>query len=434
MNNSVLDVIVVGAGHAGLSASYYLKKLGLNHLVFERGKIGEPWRSQRWDSFKLNTANKLNVLPGNNYQGNDPDGFSTASEFISRLKEYVTKFLLPVFENRKVVSVEKIHDTDVFHVVTTQQDSLKSYYCRQVIIASGTQNEKMIPAFAKQISPAIKQLHSSEYRNPDQLPDGAIMVVGSAQSGCQVAQDLIAKGKNVYLSTSRVPRIPRTYRGRDIMDWLMQIGFFDMTVDQILDPAMLHIKAPQLTGTGNGRSSISLQSLAKAGVTILGKTKSANEENVFFKQDVAKHVQFADRFSGKVKEMIDGFIESQQLIAPAWEEDAADMSDENAFCASSITSLHLIKHSVRSIIWSTGLTGNFDYLKLPVFNEDGSLRHHKGIAAVPGLYFLGLPWLRTRKSSLIYGTKEDAEFICEKVHEYSQRMVTGNPETLLSRP
>lgn len=434
MSNSVLDVIVVGAGHAGLSASYYLQKLGLNHLVFERGKIGESWRSQRWDSFKMNTTTKLNMLPGIDYLGSDTDSFGSAHEFVYLLNEYAVNLSLPVSESTKVVSIEKIHDTEIFHVVADKQGYRESYYSRQVIIASGTQNEKSIPGFAKQISPEIKQLHSSEYRNPDQLPDGAVLVVGSAQSGIQVAEDLIAAGKKVYLSTSMVPRIPRTYRGRDIMDWLMQLGFFDMTVDQILDPAMLHIKAPQLTGTGNGRSSISLQSLAKAGVTILGKAKAANEENVFFKQDAAKYVQFADQFSRKVKEMIDGFIESQQLIAPAPEEDVADMSDENAFCASSITSLHLIKHSVRSIIWSTGLTGNFDYLKLPVFNEDGSLRHHKGIAAVPGLYFLGLPWLRTRKSSLIYGTKEDAEFICEKVHEYSQRMVTGNPETLLSRP
>lgn len=434
MSNSVLDVIVIGAGHAGLSASYYLSKLGLKHMVFERGKIGESWRSQRWDSFKLNTANKVNVLPGSNYNGNDPDGFSKASEFFSLLNDYAAELSLPVSENMNVISIEKIHDTGVFHVVAIQKGYMKSYYCRQVIIASGTQNEKSIPDFAKQISSEIKQLHSSEYRNPDQLPGGAVLVVGSAQSGVQVAQDLITAGRNVYLSTSMVPRIPRTYRGRDIMDWLIQMNFFDMTADQIRDSSMLHIKAPQLTGTGNGGSSISLQSLAKAGAVILGKMKSADEENIFFESNAAMHVQFADQFSQNVKEMIDGFIESRQLIAPAPEEDVADTPDENASCASSITSAHLLKHSIRSIIWSTGLTGNFDYLKLPVFKEDGSLRHYKGIAAVPGLYFLGLPWLRSRKSSLICGIKDDAEFICENVYEYSQRIVVGNAESLLSRP
>lgn len=432
MNNSVFDVIVVGAGHAGLSASYYLKRLGFNHLVFERGTIGESWKSQRWDSFKLNTANKLNLLSGINYDGNEPDGFGTAAEFVSLLNAYAANLQLPVLENTDVVSVEKHRDPNVFRIVANHKNVLKTYYCRQVIIASGAQNEKKVPLIANQISSDIKQFHSSEYRNSARLPAGAVLVAGSAQSGCQVAEDLLGAGKKVYLSTSMVPRIPRKYHGKDIMDWFIQMKFFDMTAGQISDPRMMQMKAPQLTGTGDGRQTISLQKLAQKGAIILGKLGSTDGQNVFFEGNAAGHIQFADEFSKNTKDMIDGFIKAMQLSAPAPEEDVNDIPDINNSSASSTTSLNLKEFNITTIVWATGLNANFNYIKLPVFGNDGSIKHQNGISGVQGLYFLGLPWMRSRKSSLIYGIKEDAAFICEKVYEYSQRNVRGVPQVSLS--
>ncbi|MBC7888565.1 MAG: NAD(P)-binding domain-containing protein [Ferruginibacter sp.] len=427
MNNVVLDVIIVGAGHAGLSASNYLKKYGMNHIVFERGKIGESWRSQRWDSFVLNSPNAINVLPGDYYKANASEGFCSAGEFVATLKAYADKFQLPVKEQTEVISIAKHPGGKTFVIKVAQNGIIKSYQCKQVIICSGSQNKKKIPGFAKNIAAGIMQLHAGEYRNASRLPDGAVLVVGSAQSGCQVAEDLAGNGRKVYLSTSMVARVPRKYRGIDIMDWFIAMKFFNIQTEEITDPAMLHRPAPQLTGTGGGRRTISLQALSKKGVSILGKLENGDDKNVFFQPNAALHVQFADGFSKQVKEMIDEFILRKELVAPAPEEDMADMPDMDARCISSDTSLNLRDHHISSIIWSTGFSADFNYIKLPVFDDDGNPIHRQGLSAVEGLYFLGFPWLRTRGSGIIFGIKDDAEFITEKVHRYSQEKNVNKP-------
>ena len=416
MNNTVFDAIVVGAGYAGLSASYYLKQKELKHIVFERGSIGESWLSQRWDSFKMNSANKLNVLPGINGQ-NDPDAFCAASECVSSFKEYVKTFHLPVLENTRVISIEK--PSEYFDVTVSTNDTVKRYLSRQVIIASGIANEIKIPSFSKNISSDIIQLHSSEYRNPGQLPAGGILVVGSAQSGCQIAEDLVDAGRKVFLSTSMVARIPRCYRGRDIMDWLIDMKFFEIPVEEIQDPKMLQMKPPQLTGIGDGKRTISLQSLAKKGIIILGKTDSADDENIFFQPNAAMHVKFSDEFSKKVKEMIEGFISKNQLIVPEPQIDEDDRIDENASCASPVTSLNLNKDGIKSIIWATGFQPDFSYIKLPVFKNDGTIKHKDGVSVIPGLYFTGLSWLHSRRSTLLFGIKEDTRFVIEKACDHA---------------
>ncbi|HEX5149958.1 MAG TPA: NAD(P)/FAD-dependent oxidoreductase [Parafilimonas sp.] len=411
MNNSLLDVIVVGGGQAGLSISYYLKNAGLNYIVFERGKIGESWRSQRWNSFKMNSINRLNVLPGGQLNGCDPDAFSTSQEYIASLEQYVSNFQLPIMENSQVLAVEK--PSEFFKVTVTQYGSLDEYYSKQIIIASGIQNEKNIPSFANKISADIKQLHTSEYRNPAQLPDGAVLVVGSAQSGVQIAEDLIESGKKVYLSTSMVGRVPGTYRGADIMSWLLRVGFFDLKTEDVRDPMEFNMRAPQ-----HSPHTISLQDLAGKGATILGKMESGNGKIVFFQPNARQNVQFADMISQKVKEMIDGFIEQKGLIVPPPAKDKADVPDPGGLCASSFTELNLKESNITTIIWTTGFCGNFSYIKLPVFGENGNPKHKNGISEVDGLYFLGFGWLRSRKSFLIHGLTEDAGFIFEKVRDY----------------
>lgn len=421
MSSSILDVIVIGAGQSGLSASYFLKQKGMNHLVFERGKVAESWRSQRWDSFQVNTANKLNLLPGGDLNGFEPDAFATGTAFASSLKLYAATFQLPVIENATVVAVDKPEGVDYFDVMVSIDGEPKHYYSKQVVIASGEMNKGKVPECASHVSPSILQVHTKDYRNADQLPPGPVLVVGSAQSGCQIAEDLIMTGRDVYLSTSMVARLPRRYRGKDIMDWLLLMKFFDARKEDITDPVMLNMKPPQITGKGDGTRTISLQSLARLGVTILGRLENADEQHLYFQDNAAMHVQFADQFSANVKNLINGFVQQNGLDVPEPQRDVDDLPDQHSECASKITIMG--SEQVSSIIWATGFEGDFSYIKLPVFDAEGKLVHKDGISTVEGLYFLGLHWLRSRGSVLIHGAALDAEFICSKILERQGQIV-----------
>lgn len=417
MDNSILDVAVVGAGHAGLSISFYLKQNGNKHLVFEKSKIGNSWLTQRWDSFKLNTPNKMNLLPGVENNFNDPDGFWSAKEYVAFLESYVENFELPVLKNSKVLSVEKLNGSDHFLLVVSQSGNEKTYQSKNVVVASGCQNKKIVPGIASKISPQIKQMHASEYRSANLLPAGGVLVVGSAQSGVQIAEDLIDAGKQVFISTSKVARIPRRYRGKDIMDWLTLSGFMDHLKDEITDPQMFNMTQPQVSGVGPRGRTVSLQSLAKKGAVILGKMEKAEDDKVNFQPNAAEHVKFGDMFSQQVKNMVDEAINEFKMDAPPPEIDPADIPDEEASCASQETALNLKENNISSVIWATGFNGDFSYLKLPVFDSDGTLIHSNGISGIKGLYFLGFPWLRKRKSGVVLGIDDDAKFISEKLRE-----------------
>jgi putative flavoprotein involved in K+ transport len=422
MNASVLDVIVIGAGHAGLSISYHLKELHLDHIVFEQAEIGNSWCNQRWDSFKLNTPNKFNLLPGQQNIFADVEGFSSASDFVYLLQDYCKKFDLPVIENSRVLSVGYVSGSKYFSVCVSENGSAKYYLSKQVVIASGGQNNKNIPSFAKNISEEVLQIHACEYRNTSLLPEGAVLIVGSAQSGVQIAEDLIESGRKVFISTSQVARVPRRYRGKDIVDWFMLTGYNEVRTTDVTDRQIFKMKQPQLSGVGVRGHTASLQSLARKGVVILGKIETADTSTVLIQPNAATHVKFADEFSRKMKVMIDEFIQKSGLQAPQAEEDFDDQPDEKAECASGISSFDLKETNIRSIIWTTGFTSDFSYLKLPYFNDDGMLKHTDGISDIEGLYFLGLPWLRKRKSGIILGIKEDSEFIAEKLYANSRNM------------
>ena len=410
-----LDAIVVGAGHAGLSISYHLKDLNLNHLVLEKGIIGDTWHKQRWDTFKLNTPNRWNLLPGQENMFPDSGGFCSASEFAAFLEGYSSKFQLPVIENCEVVSVECVAGSKIFSVNVSENGTAKNYQCKQIVVASGGQNIKSIPSFARNISQEIVQLHTSEYRNASALPDGAILVIGSAQSGVQIAEDLITRDRKVFISTSQVPRVPRRYRGKDIVDWLVLSGFYDLRTIDVTDPLILKMKQPQVSTVGLLGHTLSLQGLARNGAVILGKTENTDGADVFLQPNATTNIIFADEFSKKIKRMIDDYIQKSQLAAPAPEEDPDDDPVESASFASDSISLNLKENNITSIIWATGFAGDFSYLKLPVFNGHGTPSHKNGISDIEGLYFLGLPWLRKRKSGIILGIEEDARFMARQI-------------------
>lgn len=413
MSDAALDVAVIGAGHAGLAVSYCLRQHGLRHIVLERERIGESWRTQRWDSFVLNSPNKFNVLPGDTYNGPNPDGFNTPESFVAYLEGYAQRFHLPVEEHTSVTAVER--NSSLFHVTVSVRGATKTYDCRQVVVASGGMNALRIPAMAKTISPDVRQYHAGEYRSPSQLPDGAVLVVGSAQSGLQVAEDLMEAGRRVYVATSAVGRFPRRYRGRDILDWLLRVGFYDVRTDDVTDPRDLETRQPQVSGVGPQGHTLSLQSLARRGAVVAGKVDGARGTVVGLQPNAADHVRFGDEVSRRIKGVIEQYIAAHHLDVPPPEPDPADEPDINTACASSITALDLKKENIRSIIWATGFTGDFSYLKDRVINGNGRPVHRNGISDVPGLYFAGLPWLRKRKSGIINGILEDAAFIAEQV-------------------
>jgi len=419
MDDKVFDVIVVGAGFAGLAASYYLKQYGLSHIVFERGRIGESWRTQRWDSFRMNSTNKLNVLPGVTWEDEaTAEAFGTAPDLVASFERYAFTYQLPIADNSKVVSVEK--PSEFFHLDVSSDGITKNYRCKQVLIASGIANEIKLPAVSKNISRKVKQLHTSQYRNAEQLPVGAVLVIGGAQSGCQIAEDLLGRGRIVFLSTSMVGRFPRWYRGKDIFDWLIDTRFYEIKAEEVEDPKIFEARNPQISGVGTGRNSLSLQLLAKKGAIILGKMDHADEHNVYFQTNAAMHVKYADEFSAKIEKMIDDFIIANNLAVPAPHFDEGDVPDVDADCANSMTSLNLDENKVMTIIWSAGFNVDFSYIKLPVFDSDGRLMHKNGITAISGLHFLGYPWLLSRKSPILFGIRDDVKFIVDRINNYSK--------------
>ncbi len=415
MNSSFLDIVVIGAGHAGLSISYYLNRLHINHLVFEKGRIGNTWRRQRWNSFKFNTPIKVNLLPGHDNTLTDAEGFWTAREFVSLLEDYTRIFQLPVLEGCEVLSVDKIPGSEYFSVAVSENGAIRKYQSRQVVVASGSQNRKLIPSFSEYIPPDILQLHAGDYKNSSKLPHGAVLVAGSAQSGVQIAEDLIDSGKKVFLSTGRAGRMPRRYRGKDIIDWLMESGYFDVHKNNLSDPLMLKARFPQISGVGKRGHTISLQSLAGKGAVILGKAVNADSSAVYFQPDAADNLRFADEVSAMTRAMIDRYIQESGAEAPEAAVDPADIPDAECTAASPEISLNLKKNRISAIIWATGFRGDFSYLKLPVFDHAGQLIHNEGISDIDGLYFLGLPWMRKRKSGIILGIREDSEFITRKI-------------------
>ncbi|GAB2547829.1 flavin-containing monooxygenase [Spirosoma aerophilum] len=413
MNKPVLDVIVVGAGHAGICVSYYLAKQGMPHLVFEQGRIGETWRSQRWDSFKMNSANKLNLLPQQAPYFEDPDDFAGATEFALALETYVHQENLPVKENCPVVAVCTHPERAVFRITVSEEGNETAYFSRRLVIASGSQNRILVPDFANHLDKSVVQLHASEYKNAHQLPAGNVLVVGSGQSGTQIAQDLLRSGRHVFLSTARVGRIPRRYRGKDIFDWLVKIGFYNTPTEAVTDPSLFTVKNPQVSGAGQRGKTTSLQSLAKSGAVILGRAERAQADTLFFQPNASSNVRYADEFSQHVKQLIDEYIQTHQVLAPLADIDLDDMPDEEAACASDLTQLNLVQKAITSIIWTTGFSGDFSYL--PLLNDEQLPKHQNGIGPVEGLYFIGLPWLRKRQSGILLGIKEDAEFIVNHI-------------------
>ena len=412
--DSILDVAVIGAGQSGLSTSYLLHKHKLNHIVLEKGQVGNCWRTQRWDSFVLNSPNAMNLLPDETPDYNHPEAFIYGTEFAERLSRYAVSNQLPVHENSEVISLRQSYDKTHFELTVNHNGEIKNWKAKQVVIAAGAQVASRIPSISHQLPESIYQLHSSEYRNPAQLPEGAVLVVGSATSGVQIAEDLLDAGRKVYLSTSAVARVPRRYRGKDIMVWLADMQIFDKATTDA-ESFEIDMEAPLMSGVGEFGHTISLQQLYKQGVTLLGYLDHIYEHELTFKNNTAENIRFGDTFSFQIKQGVDQFISATGMSAVAAEVDEADLPDDSVFHNESITTLDCKAKNINSIIWCTGFTNDWKWIKVPVLNEKGEPIHKDGISQVKGLFFMGIPWQRKLKSSLIYGTAEDAQALTEKI-------------------
>ncbi len=414
-NRKIYDVIIIGAGHGGLSVSHFLKAKNIQHLVFERGKIGESWRSQRWDSFALNTPNWLSTLPGDTYKGDFPEGFLLRDEFVDYLNDYADRFKLPVKEESQVISVIQRSKEGFFEVNYKNIELEDKVYCKQLVLASGVMSAPKTPSISADFPEDIGQLHAATYKNPGLLPAGAVLVVGSGQSGCQIAEDLLNAGKKVYLATSKVGRLPRRYRGKDIMDWAVKLKFFELTTETVTDPKILKSPQPQVSGLGRFGHTVSLQDLHRQGASIMGRLENINGYEAEFGTDAAEHVRFADEFSQTFKKMIDDYIHENKIALSDGEDDQADSPDPSAACVESAQALNLQEKRISTVIWTTGFTADFSWISPSVTNEAGMPIHTNGISPVAGIYYIGFPWLKSRKSGIVYGVNEDAQYIAENI-------------------
>ena len=397
-------VAIVGGGQAGLSMSYCLKERGIDHIVFEKNQIGHAWRSKRWDTFCLVTPNWQCQLPGYSYAGSDPQGFMQKDEIVSYIEAYAASFSPPIEEGVEVLKVSQIEGG--FELVT----SIGDYTADQVVIASGSYHQPKIPRMAARFPESVVQLHSSEYKNPQSLADGAVLVVGTGQSGCQIAEDLHLAGKQVHLCVGGAPRSPRRYRGKDAVDWLDQMGYYDLSVDNHPQKEKVRAKANHyVTGRDGGRE-IDLRRFALEGMQLYGRVKSVSDRRIEFKGDLKQNLDQADAVAESIKKTIDEFIAKNQIQAPVdlpyspvWQPEA------------DILALDYQQANIRTVIWCTGYQSNFSWIEIPLFDGKGYPGHERGVTGVRGFYFLGLPWLYTWGSGRFSGVARDAVYLADYI-------------------
>ena len=379
--------------------------------MLERGEVGHTWRTQRWDSFTLNTPNWMRGLPGSVYAGSAPDAFAPTAEWIEQLERYVRDRSLPVRTHTEVTAVSP-DGSGGFTIATSAGERLGA---RNVIVAAGVQNAPKLPPVARDIDPKIERLTTADYRRPAQLRPGAVLVVGSAQSGCQIAEDLLAAGREVFLATGNVGRLPRRLRGRDTLAWLDEVGWFRQRPQDLPDPAMVRWAQPQTSGTGPRGHTVSYQSLAARGVTLLGHFEGAAGDRLSFGDDLPAHIRFADEFAAQIRKTVDEHIARSGVDHPATEPDPADAPVDDPSRYDAPTTLDLAARDIRSVIFSVGFGADLSWLRVPVLDERGAPIQSGGRAPMDGVWFVGVPWMRTRKSGILWGAAEDSAHIVDQI-------------------
>jgi putative flavoprotein involved in K+ transport len=397
-------VAVIGGSQAGLSMSYALSQAGTEHIVFEKNRIAHAWRTQRWDSFCLVTPNWQCKLPGFEYPGSEPNGFMPRAEIVRYVEDYAASIKAPL---REGVGVERLSATGGgFRLETTDG----SCTADAVVLAVGGYHQPNIPRLAERLPEGIAQFHSSNYRNSHQLPAGAIMVVGSGQSGCQIAEDLLIDGREVRLVVGSAPRSPRTYRGRDATDWLYDLGQYDLPVERHSLGDKIRRRANHyMAGQGGGRE-IDLRHFASLGMKLHGRLEDITGGIMHFRNDLAANLDAADNSYNNICAVIDKYITDNSIDAPlgrrytpVWHPGAATPE------------LDPVAAGISAIVWSTGFRSDWSWVDLPIFDGAGYPTHTRGVTSLPGVYVLGLPWLHTWGSGRFVGVGRDATHLAEQI-------------------
>ncbi len=417
-NPSHYPVLVIGGGQAGLAMSYCLKEQGIAHLIFERHRLGEAWRSQRWDSFCLVTPNWQCTLPGFPYQGSDPEGFMLKDDIVAYLEAYAAAFQPPLREGVSVQCVTR-NPSGTFLVETDHG----CFTTGQIVVATGGYHTAAIPFMSARFPDAVVQLHSSAYKSPDHLPDGPVLIVGTGQSGCQIAEDLHLAGRQVHLCVGGAPRTARRYRGKDVVAWLHEMGYYDKPIHEHPQKERVRAKANHyVTGRDGGRD-IDLRRFAIEGMQLYGRLRGIDASILTFSPDLQQNLDHADRVSESIKDTIDQYIATHGRSAPEEPRYLALWHSPSP----EITTLDWQAAGIRSVIWSMGFRTNYSWLEIPVFDGKGYPAHQRGVTPIPGLYFLGLPWQHTWGSGRFSGVAADARHLMETILSRHHDDLTATP-------
>ena len=398
-----IDTIIIGAGHSGMAMSYTLQKAGREHLVLERyGQVGEAWRRERWDSFGMVIPNWAIALPGAEYDGAYPDAFMPRAEFIQILETYAATYQMPIQFNTRVLGVEK-HPSGCGYWVKTDQGDFEA---QNVVISTGFFQSPKIPELASSFPEDILQLHTSQYRNPQSLPEGAVLVVGSGQSGSQIAEELYLSGRTVYLCVGKAGRAPRRYRGKDALEWMKATGFLDRTLESLPNSRARFDAAPQLSGARGGHT-LNLHQFARDGVHLLGHLRGIHDGKLSIAPDLLESLGRTDAFEAEVLKRIDAYITRAGIDAPV---ESLPVLREG-YDTPIQTELDLRQANIRTVIWATGYRFDFSWIKPAPLDSDGFPIQRQGATPCPGLYFFGLPWQDNFGSGFMYNLGKAAEHI-----------------------
>ncbi|HSZ98833.1 MAG TPA: NAD(P)-binding domain-containing protein [Streptosporangiaceae bacterium] len=406
------SAVVIGAGHAGLAASHFLTSQSVDHVVLERGEVANSWRRERWDSLRLLTPNWLSRLPGLPYEGPDPDGYMTTAEVTELIERFAGRSRAPVRTGANVTSLRRTDDG--YHVATSTGEIAS----QTVVIASGACNRPVVPPVAAAVPAAVEQFTALDYRDPAKLPEGGVLVVGASATGAQLAAELARSGRPVTLSVGEHVRLPRTYRGRDVLWWMDSAGVWDQRYNEVDDLTRARrLPSPQLVGTPE-RSTLDLNALASMGVELVGRWAAARDGQALFSGGLRNVLALADL---KLERLLDTFDEWARLHGRDSEVGPPERCQPTRVPESSRLQIDLRRGEIRSIVWATGYRPDYRWLDVPVLDAKGQLQHEGGVVASPGLYALGLPVLRRRRSTFICGIEDDARAVIDHLARHLAR-------------